>query len=110
MPINFSKALKPFSLSILYKIGERYNIHVEKTHANKTDAKSSQKFVLYDLVIIMIVASAEGPAIRGIAIGTIKGSSTPKSETFPFSPGKIIFKAITKKIIPPAIVTKADYK
>ncbi len=58
----------------------------------------------------MIVASAEGPAISGIAIGTIKGSCEPKRVTLPFSPGKIIFKAITKKITPPAIVTEAVSK
>ncbi len=45
---------------------------------------------------------ALGPAINGMATGTINGSPSISSSTsFPPVPGKIMFKAIKKRITPP---------
>jgi len=47
---------------------------------------------------------ALGPAINGIATGTINGSPSISSSTsFPPVPGKIMFRAIKKRITPPDI-------
>jgi len=54
-----------------------------------------------------MVAMADGPAMSGIASGTMKGSLDSGSRDLKFSPywvGKIILIAIKNKIIPPEIL------
>jgi len=52
-----------------------------------------------------IVAIAEGPATKGVARGTIKGSPSGVSPNIFSEPRKIIFKAIIKSMIPPAMLS-----
>ena len=49
------------------------------------------------------VASAEGPAMRGMASGTMKGSTPPSSPKVPFIFANTMRIAIMKRITPPAI-------
>ena len=78
----------------------------DNNQANNNEANNSLVCSALVLANTNNVANAAGPAIIGIAIGTTKGSSpfVVANRSEPSELGKIIFKAITKKIIPPAIV------
>ena len=56
----------------------------------------------------MTVASAEGPAIAGIASGTMKGSPVPPSPKTPPALGNTILNAIRNRMTPPAIDSDAS--
>jgi hypothetical protein len=57
-----------------------------------------------DLARSMTVVMAEGPAMRGMATGTMKGSPPESASTrLGPEPGKTMLMAIRKRITPPAM-------
>ncbi len=70
-------------------------------HAINIDRKSFNcegAFLAYSI----IAASKEGPAINGVAIGTINGSFS-YWDSDPCSSGNMSFRDIINRIMPPAI-------
>lgn len=98
-------AANPRFLSILYKSGPANHTIAVNPHAiNKTNSHPNILFGS-ELTNNINVAKADGPAMSGIANGTIKGSP---SNVFPITPwrdGNTIRIPIINRMIPPAMLT-----
>ena len=102
IPINLSIAFSPLTPRLRNSVCENRKIVLAASQAmNKASVQSIVLSGLFSLKRTS-VASTEGPAIRGVAKGTIRGSSS--NDSSPITPpldGKIIRNATIKRIIPP---------
>ena len=74
IPISRSMAARPRSPSIRYMAGAKMSNAAVMNQATIKAPKEMSDDMLWLSLMRMRVASAEGPAMRGMAMGTIKGS------------------------------------
>ncbi len=76
IPVIRSSAVIPFSLRRRYRHGALIIIRHASVHATSSAAQVARRDVPFVSPIITSVVNAEGPAIMGVAMGTINGSSS----------------------------------
>lgn len=103
IPINRSSAVNPLLPKTLRKRLEESRIILEIIHAH-TRANSHIKTREGSRAISNItIVIEDGPAMRGMARGTMNGSLSALPSNIFSEPEKIILIAIIKRMIPPAI-------
>jgi hypothetical protein len=104
IPISLSAAISPLDPTFLCRKGPLRRVSVEKNQAIKMAST-----IVSTLGTIweksMMVARSEGPAINGIARGTIKGSPSGRFDLGLSIVGKRIFTPNKNRITPEASLT-----